>query len=309
MDTPLITKDIKRRVFLAGIVGSLVGIPIAARFITRNRSGSSHYFSKTLAKYQSLLDVPVKTIAAPDPTALPFAPPAGGQWKYVIFLKTFLPKEYSNALGGEPDAFLLREGNLFFTRTNKGQEVFTGGDSLSQVCTAVYTNDRRASEIAVLFKENRLIPAKANGRPAPGVFDTQFERLLFLQSQPKALSIGNRWNEKGGRVKPFEGFSTDYEIAGFSEIGRQKTVEVQFSAKMPNIAGRSGITSRKMESGEVLKNEHHGHAWFDTETGMLVRQEIDMDIACGHPGTASKNKDGDKLLHIKANATIQLFQV
>lgn len=304
-------EDIKRRVFLSGVVGALIGFPFAARFMMKNSSAprKTHYFSKTLAKYQSLLDVPIKASEPSAQATLRLAPPTGGQWKYVIFSKTFLPTEFSNASNSEPDAFLVREGNLFFNRTGKGQEVFTGGDSLSQVCTVLHTDERTAAEIAVLLKGNRLVPAKPKANGSTAGFDSQFEHLLSLQGQQKTLNKGNRWSEKSGRVKPFDGFSTDYEVVGFDEIAKQQAVKIRFHAKVPNIAKRSGITDRKMESNAVLKNEHHGHAWFDLETGLLVRQEVEMDIACSSPEIAAQNQSGDKLLHVKGNAIVHLFRV
>lgn len=296
--------EMKRRAFLGTLVGTLIALPVGFRYFSGKRTSVSHIdFEKELKKYQAMVDVPVRPVDGPANFKLPLQPQPGREWKYVLFSPSHLPKEISQAVGGEPDAFVVREGWMNAHQTQADQTVLLGGDELSQVCSPRWTDDRETAEFALLLHDGQLIPAKEKGTDADPKRDTQFQHLLTLKELPKKdLSIGTRWQANFGRILPFK-YKTDYEAVGFAEIAGRKTVDIRFSAKIPNLAGMPGVNKKKPEKDETMTNKHQGHAWFDLETGLLVRQETVMTSTC----TGIKGLDMD--LSVEAKFFIQLFDV
>jgi len=301
---------LKRRTFLAGSVAALVAAPTALWFLRPGRkSRSQHRFSQELKRVQSLVQVPIKAMDAPGQARLVLAPPIGQTWNYAIFAPSYFPQGVSQALGDEPDAFHLREGKFTFHKTNQGQIVLAGGDQNSVICHPSKTDERPKSTISLLVRDKELRLAKPKGKPAPDHLDMQFVYLLTLQGVPQGeLTVGRKWKGTTGRLKPFAGYPTQYEIAGFAEIAGRKTVNVQFSGSVPNLAQSPGVNAEKPPKDATMTNTHQGNAYFDLETGCLVRQEMEMTtVTGGMQGYVAK--DGSKDFVIKANTVIQLFPV
>ncbi|MGL6194358.1 MAG: hypothetical protein ACRC2T_06000, partial [Thermoguttaceae bacterium] len=78
---------------------------------------------------------------------------------------------------------------------------------------------------------------------------------------------GTKWTATSGRVLPFTGYKTEYEVVGFAEVANRKTVNVKFTGAVPNVIS---------VSGQSLTNTHSGNAYFDIDTGLLVRQETEL---------------------------------
>ena len=195
---------------------------------------------------------------------------------------SYFPQGVSQALGGEPDAFQLREGMLTFKQNNHGQTVLIGGDKNSVICHPHQIQERTKGSISLLVRDNSLRLAKPKGKDIPVHLDTQFVHLLTLQGMPQGeLTVGKKWKGTTGRLRPFTGYSTQYEIVGFAEIAGRKTVNVKFSGDVPNIAQLPGVNAEKLPTNATMTNKHQGNAYFDLETGCLVRQEIEMTTVSG----------------------------
>lgn len=296
--------QIKRRLFLGSIVGTLIALPLGVRYFTGGRSATSHWnFGKELKRYQAMFDLPVNSVSGPASFRLPLAPQPDREWTYVLFSPSHLPNEMSQASGGEPDAFVIREGWVAVDKTQADQTIIHGGDEISKICTATWTEDRNPGRFALMLHDGKLLPAKEKGTKADPGRDTQFEHLLSLRGVPnKDLNVGTRWKADSGRITPFK-YQTDYEVAGFAEIAGRKTVDIRFSANIPNLAGRPGVNKKAAEKGETMTNTHNGHAYFDLETGLLVRQEVEMTSTC------TGIKGVDKALAVNAKFYVQLFDV
>ena len=314
--------EIKRRVFLAGIVSFLVGVPVASLLIGRRNGGrgrEGHLFSKELKKYRSLVDVPPTRIDAMTSAPCQFRVPLKQNWRYVIFSPSYLPSEYSLATGDDPDMFAVRDGNIFIEQNDHQQTYIYGGDSQFKLYSPTVIEDRSALEIALLAKENEIVPARMKGVTSTHQKDWLFYHQLTLKGFPhKEFKSGMKWTSKHCRIKPFGGFETSYEVTGFSKIGERNTVDIAFSGKIPNLVGMAGLTTQKLNPGDTTTNEHQGHAWFDLETGLLVRQVVEMETRCSsnapnrrrHNRNDSKQNEGDtttKSMLIKSNYVTQLF--
>lgn len=297
----------KRRAFLVGSVGVLIGAPLAARFFLQGRPDDAHLFTANLTKYRKLLDVPVDGLDSIPSASLALAPPVDAEWKYVFFSPTFFPKELSRATDQEPDSFLIREGSLFSGKTGNGKHLIGGGDTLSQICSPIGTEDRPLHLVRLLCENGRLRQAKAKGETAQAAPDLQLRHLLALENVPqKELNPGLRWRSVSGRVKPYEGFSTNYEVAGFAEIAGRRTVDVEFSATIANMTATELVASSQNGKAPTVANTHRGHAWYDLETGLLVRQELEME--CSMSGIAGyKGTDGSESVTVKTQSILQLF--
>lgn len=292
--------DMKRRTFLTATIGTLVAAPLLVRYFSGKRKGLPHQnFARELDRYQKKLDLPISPVDGPATFTLPFRPQAGSEWNYVLFSTSILPNEMSQAVAGEPDAYLIREGWIGVSKTQSDQIVVHGGDETSKVCSPRWTDPRDPAEFSLLVQDGKLVPAKEKGTKATEKRDTQFENILSLASLPQGeLSAGRKWKGESGRVKPFR-YATNYEIVGFAEIDHRKTVQVRFDATIPNLA--QGVTKIKLEKNQSLTNRHSGHAWFELESGLLVRQELDMTSTC----TNVRDKD----LTVQSKFIVQLFTV
>jgi hypothetical protein len=302
--------DMKRRAFLIGTAATLVAAPSALYYLRPGRkSRSQHHFTRELKRIQSLVRLPVEPMDTPGQARLVLAPPIGRTWNYVVFAPSHFPQGVSQALGDEPDVFLLREGKFTFRKTNQGQIVLTGRDQNSVICHPHQFEERTKHNISLLVQDHRLQLAGPKGKTTPANLDIQFLHLLTLQGIPREeLIVGKKWKETTGRLRPFTGWSTQYEIAGFAEIAGRKTVNVQFTGSVPNIAQLPGVHAEKPPKDATMTNTHQGNAYFDLETGCLVRQEMEMTtVAGGLKGYVAK--DGSKDFVVKTNTVIQLFPV
>ena len=296
--------DMKRRTFLGVTIGTLIALPLGVRYFAGKQKPVTHRnFAKELQKYRSMVDVPVRSIDGPASLSLPLNPPIGNEWKYVLFSPSVLPNEISNAVSEEPDAFVVREGWISVEKTPSAQTVILGGDEISKICSPQWTDERDTAEFALLLHDGKLVPAKQKGTKADPKRDTQFQHLLVLKGVPSGeLKIGRRWQAASGRVLPFT-YKTEYEVAGYADVGGRKTIDIRFSGSIPNMAGKSGVNKKRSEKGETMTNSHKGHAWFDLETGLLVRQEVEMTSTC------TGIKGLDKSLSVDAKFFVQLFDV
>lgn len=302
--------DIKRRLFLTGIVGTLVGMPIAARLLTGGKRDSVEFqFAKLLKKFRALAETPVSAWSGPPSFQMPLAPPIGGERNYVFFSPAFLPDELSHTLGNEPDTFFAREGVLFFDQTSRGQVVITGGDTFSGVISPYGVEERERQSVSLLLKENELRPAKSQNAEYKNS-DIQIPNLLTLKfpKDGQDLRVGTGWKGSTGRVKPFGGVPTDYEIAGFAEIAGRHTVNVAFSGGIDNLFKLPGVNAAKPDKGAVSALRYRGNGYFDLETGLLVRQESDLESL--NSGLREfKARDGSNVMTVKSKFIVQLYNV
>jgi len=294
--------EFKRRAFLAVIFGTLLGTPIAARLIRGWKPRQEeHYFSTELNRVQTLLHVPIQPVAGPESFTLRLHPPVGREWKYVVFAPSFLPENLSQTLGNEPDMFLLKEGQLAVNQTNKGQIVFSGRDTNFSLHSPYHTEKRPNNETILLVRDGALRLAEPKGEIIAHS-DQQFLHLLALPGIPKEMTVGQKWNSTTGRVKPFENCPTEYEVAGFAEVAGRKAVDIRFKGSIPNVAQLPGVNFHQPDKEASMSNAHEGNAYFDLETGLLVRQEVSMTTTCHD--NEFVGKDG---LTVKANYIVQLF--
>ncbi|MDR1965051.1 MAG: hypothetical protein LBQ50_14865 [Planctomycetaceae bacterium] len=302
--------EIKRRIFLSGIVGSLIGLPVTVRLLTgkseKNEMIQSHHFTKELEKYRSLVDVPITSTNGTQSFFLTPAPPIGKEWRYIFYSPSFLPEEVSHATGKDPDTFFVREGILYVDQMNNGQVVITGGDSLCRVISPSWEEKKNTKSVMILVKNGQLHLTKPKGTILPTNIDVQLLHLLTLGIPNQELKVGMKWRGNTGRIKPFTGYSTQYEILGFANVDGHQTVNVSFSGDIPNIVKSNGIVETKFENETVLSNRHHGNCYFDLENGCLVRQEVEIEsFNAGIKGY--KGKGGLDSITIKAQFIVQLY--
>lgn len=308
--------EMKRRVFLTGIIGTLIGVPVAVRLIggSGTGSGESFRFGKELKKYRKMVNVAIRETDGPATFTLPLAPPVGASRKYVMFCPTVLPKELSRAVGDEPDTFFVNEGRFAVHRNHHDQIVLSGNENSCQVYAPQGTEEHEPDAIMILLKDGELRLARPRGLPLTHTRDLQLPHLLSLLKPPKGeWHVGKKWNGPLGRIRPFTGYSTAYEVVGFSEIEQIRTVKIAFTAHVPNVIGKPGVNSDTPARGATMTNTHHGHAWFDLETGLLVRQEADLESTT-HNSTAGQGKtdkqtpkDTGYTLTFQSKMILQLF--
>lgn len=303
--------DLKRRAFLTSIIGILIGAPVATRFLLHQEPNETHYFSSQLKKYRKQLDVPIISTETPASVSLTLQPPAQAEWNYLLFSPSYFPTELSRATIGEPDTFLVREGRLYLGRTPDGKSLIGGGDSLSQICSPIGKEEKPAKSTLLLCENGQLQPAKPKGKAALSPPDMQMLHLLGLDlPQQKKLILGTRWRSGIGRVKPFTGYSTDYEVTGFADIAGRKTVDIAFSGTISNPVSLPDQTptDKKTAKDPIVTNLHRGHAWFDLENGFLVRQETEFE--CSMNGLAGYlSHDGSDRIAVKIESILHFFPV
>lgn len=288
--------NIKRRTFIGAAVGTLLAAPFAFRYFWsgEKKSLTSYRFNKELQKYQSLVDVPVRPITEISSANVNFRPQPQTGWNYVMFLPAFLPEKISQATAGEPDYFIAREGSIYFGNTKSGQTVLFGEQTVSKTCAPLGQDVQAEIEFVYLVSDGKLQLAREKGVTQKVHRDRQLENLLTLQNPPnKPLTVGTRWTSNTGRLLPFTGFKTEYEVVGFAEIAGLKTVNIRFSASVPNV-----LTTK----GQTMTNKHSGNAYFDVDSGLLVRQETDITPHC--TGLSEELKD----LTANGKLVLQLFQ-
>lgn len=198
--------------------------------------------------------------------------------------------------------FLLKEGQLSVRQTHAGQVLLIGRDLNYTLCSPMHTEERAKNEIILLAQNGALYPAKPKGEEIVHS-DQQFLHLLPLVGVPNELTFGQKWKSGIGRVKPFENCPTEYEVSGFADVAGRKTVDIRFRGSIPNTAQLPGVNFQKPGKDASMINEHTGNAYFDLETGLLVRQEVEMLSVCREKEFMDKNG-----LEIKAHYVVQLFQ-
>lgn len=295
--------DMKRRSFIAVAVGALLGAPIAVHLMRGEKGKKIHSFTRELNRMQDLTRASIQPMAIPSTHTMTFSPPIGTIWNYALFSPAFLPKEFSHALGAEPDMFLAREGQCYLHRTNRNQTVLSGGDTNFMICSPTQTENRPKAEITLLVDRQQFHLARPKDQTVLDP-DRQFVHLLSLPDMPQEWGIGKKWKSNTGRVRPFTGYTTNYEIVGFAEVEKHQTIQVRFQANIPNIAQVSGVTPQKVDKDASMTNTHKGNAWFDLTTGFLVRQEVEMTTVCR--GKEIVSKDKSNTLTFKADSILQL---
>ena len=297
------TDGVKRRSFLSCVAAALAAGPFALFYFGKRKSLSSNDFDKEFKKYASLIDVPVRSATGPRQFSLKLTPPAGDNLKYVIFIPAVMKGPFSRAVGGEPDGFYVREGRFAVHQTERTQTVIYGGDEIAKVCYPTSTEVRGKSKITLLEQNGELRQAVAKGERFSSPRETlMFDLLTLRQLPPKDLSIGTKWTASTGRIKPFKGVKTSYEVVGFSEIAGCKAANIKFEGSIAGSTALPGVRA-DISKNETMKNTHSGNAWFDLETGLLVRQETRMT-------TEVKGAAGlEKPLTVAGDFTVQLFHV
>jgi len=297
---------LKRRTFLTVVIGTLLGTPVAIRVFRGDKQHlETHRFTQELQRMRSLTHVPVQSTDGPSSLKLTLTPPIGQSWNYAIFAPSFLPKEFSHALGDEPDMFLAREGNFSANQTNRGQIVLTGRDTIAILCSPLNMAERPRSEMILLVRDGELRMAEPKGEVIVH-HDQQFSHLLSLAGGPQELAVGKKWKSNTGRIKPFEHCPTEYEVAGFAEVVGRQTVNIRFEGSIPNVAQLPGVNLQKPDKDASMTNEHEGNAYFDLETGLLIRQETTMSTTVRSKEIATRNGDS---MTVKADSIIQFFPV
>lgn len=294
-----------RRTFLGLTFAGLIAGPFAARyFCGRQTSLKPREFSREFQKYSKLVDISVRPADGPERFALKIAPPEASNLKYVIFFPALMAGPLSQATSNEPDGFYVREGRLAVQQTDRKQTILYGGDDVAKFFFPTSCVERNRNAVTLLAQDGRLYQARAKGQVSTASRDSQLSNLLTLAQLPnKELRVGTKWATNIGRVRPFHGIKTNYEIVCFSEIAGRKTVNVRFNGAIANAATLPGVREDRAGSGEVMKNTHSGNAWFDLETGLLTRQETEMVTELkGVPGL-------DKPLTVTGNFVVQLFTV
>jgi len=290
---------------LTAVTGTLLGTPVALRFF-RSDSGKHgqkvHHFTQELNRLQTLMRVPITPSNGPSSFSLDLNPPVGQEWKYIVFAPSFLPGNFSQTLGGEPDVFLMKEGVLSVNKTHAGQIVLTGRDTNFSICSPTHTEERPQNEIVLLAEDGNLYPATPKNSTMTVPPDEQFSHLLPLIGAPKKLTICQKWKSNIGRVKPFEDCPTEYEVVGFAEVDGRKTIHIRFEGHTPNVAHLPGGNSQKLDKDTNMTNTHQGSTYFDLETGLLVRQETSMTTVYHSREFASQNG-----LTVNAQFSIQFF--
>ena len=296
-------KEIKRRVFLSCMVSGLIAGPCLIRgFYGGGKKLTGLNFGKEYLRYQKLVDVPVQATSGPAQFGLTPNPVVGNRMKYVVFSPSYIQGAASQAVGGEPDAFFAREGFFTTYRTDRNQTILAGGDEVFRMCYPTSTGEWEHQELTLLLENGNLLPAKAKGNTSETPRDAQLVHLLTLRDLPsKELSVGTKWNSNFGRVKPFQNFRTRHEVIGFSEILDRKTVQIQFEGNIANAAAFTGINPGSVGKSGVIHNTHKGNAWFDLETGLLVRQETEVQVE-------NRNMNAPiGQLNVNSKFTVQLF--
>lgn len=271
-------QEIKRRTFVSAVIALLAAGPFAMRYFGGGKKQRVPYrFGEEYHKYHNLTDVSVRTVEGPAKFELNLTPLPESSMKYVIFLPSTIQGSLSLATAGEPDGFYVREGQLAVQHNNRNQTIIYGGDDIAKVCYPTSNTERERNAVVLLSNNGRLFRASEKGKTSAAHRDSLMSRLLTLGQVPKKeLSVGTKWTSNIGRVKPFQGFKTNYEVVGFSEIDNRKTVNVKFDGAIANVANLPGVRPEQVEKNEVMKNTHSGNAWFDLETGLLVRQDTEM---------------------------------
>ena len=285
------------------IIATLAASPFAMRhFLVKRSPTTFRDFEKEFLQYEKIIGVPIQPISGPDRFALAPAPVVGEKWKYMFLTPSFFQEGYTWAARDVPDAFYVREGQFSVTQAAKDQIVFLGGDDISKACFPMGEEEFSPTDITLLFQNGQIYPAQEKGSTLSMVRETQLSRLLMLQDMPKEMKIGTRWKSQSGRIRPFHGYSSNYEILGFSEILNRRTVNVRFEGTIPNLAALQGKRPEKAGKNEVIRQKHTGNAWFDLESGLLVRQETRIQ-------TESRNVLGlDHPVNIDAKFIVHLFK-
>lgn len=299
--------EMKRRMFLASLL-AVAGAPIVYRLCRgRTNATTSHRFTQELKQYRDQVQVSVTPLEQTIPVEFTLAPPIGRSWNYVMLSQTYFPSEVSTAVGNDPDSIFVREGLLYCEQTNKGQVVIGGGDQRAGVISPLGVDEKETKDVTILVRNGSLGSAKPRGTQAPSNQDIQLAHLMGLETPGGPLARTQQWRGRSGRVKPFVGYMTRYEVQGLADVGGVKTIGIAFSGNIPNIVGLPGVRTKQPENPAVSTNQHRGTCYFDLETGLLVRQETEMELVnSGIQGY--KGKDGTDTAKFKSQFVIQLFQ-
>ena len=291
---------------MSTVIGGLAAGPFVIRHCLQKREAlTPNDYAEQFRKYQALVDVPIKPLDSVSPISLTFQPPVGDRLEYLFFSPMFYPNEFSQATAGEPDTFQVQGGNLAVDRTPKGQVIIAGKDELYKAFQPTLMSELPKNPFTLLVQDGRLFAAKEKGTNQKNAHALNFSDLLSLQDMPeKPLAVGTRWSGKVGRVRPFRGFETNYEITGLSEIAGHKTLNVRFSSKIPNLFQLLGSADKKSEKEATAQNSHTGNVWFDLETGLLVRQEVEMTTTVTGVPELEKKK-----LVVNTKFVAQLFTI
>ncbi|MGL6193798.1 MAG: hypothetical protein ACRC2T_03140 [Thermoguttaceae bacterium] len=298
--------ELKRRAFLSSIIAALIAGPFAIRHFKGFGNKITYKdFGQEFKKYQASVEIPIHTIDGPEQVSFDFVPSCGQKFKYIIFSPSTMRGELAKVLGrgiaDEPDAFFVREGLLGVHRTDRNQTVINGGDTVSKFRMPLSEEEHENNQVLLLCENSVLYPARQTGTNSTR-FEKHFLNLLSLRGLlTKRFSVGSTWKSMTGRVKPFNGYETDYEIAGYSEIVGRKAVNVKFSARIKDVAQLPGFSAPDSQKNESIQNSHFGNAWFDLETGMLVRQETTMRTE------AENFADLNKPIVVETNCITQLW--
>lgn len=298
-------QEIKRRAFLSGIVATLAVSPLAMRYF-RGKSTpiTSRDFGKEFEHYEKIVNIPIQPTAGPERFSVNLAPAAGAKWKYVFLTPSYFQENFSQSSFTEPEVFHVKEGALSVAQAPNKQLVFLGKDDFSRNFFPTNTEELPPCEITALVQDGRIYPAQEKDSKPETPQDTLFPNILTLQdTQEKELTVGTRWTSNFGRIKPFRGYLTNYEILGISKILSRKAVQVKFDAEIPNLAAIRTLHPEKTGKNENTQQKHNGNAWFDLETGLLIRQEAEIRTEIHNvPGS-------DRPITICTKFTIQLFRV
>lgn len=267
-------ETMKRRIFIAAGAGALIGLPFVLRYmIGGGRKPVQSIFRDKLKEYCGRLDVPISQTVAPGTFEWRVAPPEKNTLKYVCLLQSFLPAAMTRTEEGVPDVFQVSEGTIECGKTIEGIPLLVGEDIISKEYCPFDSSDNELYDFFLLFQKNRFVQVVPKKQSKAGKMNKSFVHLLAMQDKFPKAKQGDSCRSSEARIKPFKGINTDYRVAGFDKIGERSTIRIHFEAKGYDV---NRLTTGEEKCKFQVKNSHSGDAWFDLETGLMIRQSTEI---------------------------------
>lgn len=296
---------IKRRVFIASGVGTLIGLPFALNYLI-NRRGKipQSSYSRQIEEYRRKINVPVNPISNSVEREWKINPPENEKANYTCMLEMFFPGSMTKVAQGMPDLFYATEGMIETGRTTEGHPLIAGSDTISREFYPYDSTERPLQDFLLLLKKDCLVQVSLKEEKKKTPVNRSFVHLLSMNNVFPYIKTGLSATDEIGRIRPFKGVKTRYTILGFDKVAERETVHIGFDAKnydLQKLAGEPGF-DQKVKTSQY----HRGDAWFDLETGLLVRQVADChSVVTGDLGDGHTSKKSVSDFH--GLYTIQLF--
>lgn len=296
---------IKRRIFIASGVGTLIGLPFVLNYFTNQRGKiPQSSYNKQIENYRRKISISMNPMPNSVECEWKINPIENKNVNYISMLEMFLPDSMSKVAQGMPDLFYATEGVIETGRTTEGYPLIAGSDTFSREFYPYDSMERPLQDFLLLLKNDRLVQVSLKEENKKGPANRSFVHLLGMNNVFPHIKAGLSTIIDTGRIRPFKGIRTHYTILGFDKMAELETVHIGFDAKNYNLqklAGEPGIDPMMKTS-----QYHHGDAWFDLKTGLLVRQVVDChSVVTGDLGDDRINKNSVNDFH--GLYTIQLF--